>query len=56
MEDPAFCIAQAEACAKAAGETNLPRQREKLEQARDRWLSLATTSRVIAGRGQSADD
>jgi hypothetical protein len=43
-----FYAAQAESCARAAAECNLPRQREKYEQAGAAWLSLANRESEIA--------
>lgn len=47
METSSFCLAQADKCALAAGETNLPNVREQLERARNAWLSLAETARLV---------
>jgi len=54
-DDRDFCMAQAETCARAARETDLPRQREKFEQARDRWLTLANrAASIVAAKNRRA--
>ncbi|MFC3173107.1 hypothetical protein ACFOD9_02460 [Novosphingobium bradum] len=43
-----FYAAQAESCARAARESNLPMQREKYERAGAAWLTLANRENEIA--------
>ena len=43
-----FYAAQAAECARAAGDSQLPRQREQLERAREDWQTLADRAAASA--------